>query len=111
MNPAVATVIGAVVGGGVAIAVAILNTAIGRGGRRADIAQSVSSAWEPFVENQNAQMTELRTECKDCKTELRQLHKDFAAFADVMEELVPLLPLGEAQRKARVAISSARLAN
>jgi hypothetical protein len=45
-----------------------------------------------------------------CQAQIRKIRGDFEAFADVIEELVPLLPPGESQRKARVAIRAARLA-
>lgn len=45
-----------------------------------------------------------------CHAENRRMRSDFEAFADVIEELVPLLPAGESQRKARVALRAARLA-
>jgi len=45
-----------------------------------------------------------------CLEQNRKMRSDFEAFADVMEELIPLLPAGESQRKARVAVRAARLA-
>lgn len=44
-----------------------------------------------------------------CELQNRKIRADFEAFADVMEELIPLLPEGESQRKARVALRAARL--
>ncbi len=79
MNPAVATVIGAGVGGGVAIVVAVLNAWFGRGGRRADIAEKVSAAWDPVFDQINTQMGELKKECRDCKTELGQVKRALRA--------------------------------
>lgn len=46
----------------------------------------------------------------ECQNQKRQMRADFDAFADVIEELVPLLPDIESQRKARVAIRAARMA-
>lgn len=46
---------------------------------------------------------------RECRDEIRRMRADFEAFIDVMEELIPLLPVGESQRKARVAMRAARL--
>lgn len=45
-----------------------------------------------------------------CQQQIKRMRDDFEAFTDVIEELVPLLPDGESQRKARIAIRAARLA-
>lgn len=45
----------------------------------------------------------------ECQAENRQIRADFGAFADVIEELIPFLPAGEQQRKAKVALRAARL--
>ncbi|TRW85561.1 hypothetical protein FK535_09195 [Mycolicibacterium sp. 018/SC-01/001] len=75
MNPAVATVIGALVGGGFAVVVAIVNAAVGRDGRRADIADKVSQAWDPVFDQINTQVSDLKKECKDCRSELNAVKR------------------------------------
>ena len=66
MNPAMAAVIGAGVTGAVAIAVAIINVVVGRTGRRADIADKVSQAWDPVFERMDKDIVRLEEKCDEC---------------------------------------------
>lgn len=75
---------------------------------------ALSAEWRAERDNILRQASEARQGAQraeqECREEIRRMRADFEAFIDVMEELIPLLPAGESQRKARVALRAARLA-
>lgn len=75
---------------------------------------ALSAQWQAERDSILRQASEARigaeTARRECEDQNRRIKADFEAFADVIEELVPLLPPGDSQRKARVALRAARLA-
>lgn len=75
---------------------------------------ALSAEWRAERDNILRQASQAREGAQaaeqKCLEHNRRMRADFEAFADVMEELIPLLPEGESQRKARVALRAARLA-
>lgn len=78
MNPAIATVIGALAGGAVAIIVAVINTTAGRGGRRADIADKVSAAWDPVFDRMDKDLERVSKQCEKCENRLAATQRSLA---------------------------------
>jgi hypothetical protein len=122
MSGATLTIIVAVVGVVGTIIGAAVSAWLNRDKDDADVATKVSQAWGPVFERQDVEMKRLDERCNKCETVVSLLRVDFGAFADVMEEqaavneeLMALLPEGDArvrarenQRKTRVAIAAAR---
>jgi len=75
---------------------------------------ALSAEWRAERDNILQQASAARVGAQEaesqCRQQVRKMRDDFEAFADVIEELIPLLPEGESQRKARVALRAARLA-
>lgn len=66
---AFAVVVTAVFGAG-SLTVAILNAVVGRGGRRADIADKVTEAWERTSERLDKDLAKIEAKCEKCETRL-----------------------------------------
>lgn len=111
MSTAVASIVVAVVGVIGAVVGAAVSAWLNRDRDDADIAEKVSKAWDPVFDRMDKDLERLGAKCDKCETALTKMRSDFKAFADVVEELAPLLPPGDAQRKARVAINAARLSS
>ena len=114
MNPAVATVIGALVGGGVAMVVAIINTVAGRGGRRADIADKVTEAWERTSERLDKDLAKIEAKCEKCEMRLaatqrtlEQIETDSRRTKAALRALIRVLDSDD-QAALREAIDAAR---
>ena len=71
----------------------------------------MSKAWDPAFARMDKDLERLGAKCDKCENALKLVRVDFGAFIDVVDELVPLLPEGESQRKARVAINAARMSH
>ncbi len=70
MNPAVATVISACVGGLVVLIGAVINAAIGRGGRRADIADKITESSDRIMTRMDREIAKVEAKCDKCETRL-----------------------------------------
>lgn len=70
MNPAIAALLGAVCTGAVTLLVAIISIVVGRGGRRADIADKVSETWERTSARLDHDIAVIEEKCDKCQKEL-----------------------------------------
>lgn len=70
MNPAVATVLGAVVGGMVALVVALVNAWFGRQGRRADFADKITTASDKILDRLDKEIEKVEKRCSRCEQDL-----------------------------------------
>lgn len=71
MNPAIAAVLGAGIAGLVSLCVAAIGAAVGRGGRRADIAEKISEASDRIFERMEKDISKVERQCEKCTLELR----------------------------------------
>lgn len=114
MNPAIATVIGAVMGGAVAIIVAVINSTVGRGGRRADIADKVSQAWDPVFDRMDKDLERVSKQCEKCENRLAvtqralaEMETEFRRTKSTLRALIRVLDENDPAQIA-VAIAAAR---
>lgn len=86
MTPAAATIIGAVVGGLVAILVALINSWFGRAGRRADFTEKITKASETLMDRMaeehasmeakfRAENEKTTARCDKCEAELKKVYR------------------------------------
>lgn len=75
MNAAMAAVIGASISGLVVLLGAIINAAVGRGGRRADIADRVSEASDRIFDRMDREVSKVERRCERCEHELDSVKK------------------------------------
>lgn len=70
INPAVATVIAAVVGVGGLIVGALISAWLNRDKDDVDMAAKISEAWDPVFKRYDVDIARLKDRCDECKTEL-----------------------------------------
>jgi hypothetical protein len=70
MNPAVAALLGSISTGAVTLIVAVFSIAVGRGGRRADIADKVSEVWDRTTKRLDHDLAEIEAKCDKCESRL-----------------------------------------
>lgn len=80
MTPAAATVLGAIVGGSVAIIVALINSFFGRSGQRADITSKITQANATLLTRMDQDKAELSAKCEKCETKLEAQTAAFEAY-------------------------------
>ncbi|MEW2483554.1 hypothetical protein AB0876_28610 [Mycobacterium sp. NPDC049093] len=80
MNPSVASVIVAVVGVAGIVIGGIIQAIVGRGGRRADMTDKITSSYDRRLDRMDQDYEKLEKQCAKCETEYGAMKKVLRAL-------------------------------
>lgn len=89
MNPAVAALLGSISTGAVTLLIAVMAVAVGRGGRRADIADKITEASDRIFERMGKDYEVLDRKCGKCETELGEIKRVLRAWVRAVDSNDP----------------------
>jgi len=90
MTPAAATVLAAAVAGAVSILVAIINAWLGRGGRRADITEKITSSAGSLLDQLQEETAAAKAGCERCESQLKRVFRVLRTLLLAMEQNDPV---------------------